>query len=121
MAIAKDSAPAAAIPIAQSAAVSNQWRGADGLGAADAFGSGLLLVGMKRGLDLLSHYKKWCCMPKSRDGRALLPLARVSTGVGLGNCKIARKPSAFGNVQNNLKQKKPLRDKELTDSIQVIS
>jgi hypothetical protein len=60
-------------------------------------------------------------MPKSKAGRALLPQAPVSTEGELGNRKIANKSSAFGNVQNNLKQKKPLRDKELTDSIQVIS
>jgi hypothetical protein len=31
------------------------------------------------------------------------------------------KASAFGNARNSLKQKNPLRDKVLTDSIEVIS
>jgi hypothetical protein len=60
-------------------------------------------------------------MPDVGPSDALLPHARVSTDSARCIFKIAHKPSAFGNVQNSLKQKKPLPDKELTDSIEVIS
>jgi hypothetical protein len=39
----------------------------------------------------------------------------------IGGFDFTAKPSAFGNDRFPSKQKKPLRDKYLTDSIEVIS
>lgn len=43
---------------------------------------------------------------------------KLSVAYSVNNSK---KPSAFDNVWQELNWKKPLRDKELTDSIEVIS
>ncbi len=54
-------------------------------------------------------------------GRAFFLRQVCAKPIRTANIWDAYKPSAFGNVCNMSKQKKPLRDNDLTDSIQVIS
>ena len=55
------------------------------------------------------------------DGIGILPTSRVSGSGSFMVVSDAHKTSAFYNVRDNLKWKKPLRNNDLADSIQVKS
>jgi hypothetical protein len=72
-------------------------------------------------LGIAPHYKNRTRVGTASAGPSIVAAAGVAHAFGVGKLCNQEKASAFGNVSKRPNLKKPLPDKELTDSIQVNS
>ena len=123
-AMSTDSTPADSKPRDHSAARISQARGPR-RGWPPVFGlpeaSVLEWVAIESFVRSRQHYKNCDFSRRQSDKRVLLPLHVLPLPCGCTVLAIKSKASAFGNARNPDNWEKPLRDKELTDSIEVIS